>query len=263
VQEFKLLDYSLSQYHDVEWFLSTDEYSANALGSSYNCSVLIRGEEGSHGSPNPEENSKFHETIMTKFDACEAALQKYDSVLFLDSDIFFLNGIDSDVLSLMKNDLIDAILCPHHTENKSNEANVGYYNVGFFVIRNRKLLQEWKDMSTRHKELGMYYEQQPLEYSSKTYTTLSLPINYNIGWWRMNENHTKYRLKSFDISNNTIHFLGQPAICIHAHTFKRLDYGNQATEMLLMISQLLKANVGNKKNQDLLNYMLASCRSYS
>lgn len=261
LQEFELLDFSIRQHHNVEWFLSTDQETADYLGDEFNCEVLIDHDEGTHGSTDVAQNNQHMKMMMTKFDACRSALKKHDSVLFMDSDIFFLNAMSDDVISLMNNPAVDALLCPHHTENKPNEAKVGYYNAGFFIMRSKQLLEEWEALSKRYKELGMYYEQQPLEYASKTYTTVNLPMQYDIGWWRMNEKHTKNRLHAFGLTGDVIHFLGAPAVSIHAHTFKRLDYGNHATEMLLVLTQLLK-NSQDQKHKELLDKMAEICRSW-
>ena len=261
VQEFELLAYSIQQHHDVEWFLSTDEGAATALGSKYNCNILIDHDEGSHGVPDSESNKQHMKMMMTKFDACEAALEKSDSVLFMDADIFFLNPIEDSVLSLMQNPAVDALLCPHHTENKKNEANVGYYNAGFFIMRNKQLLHEWKEMSKKYKELGMFYEQQPLEYASKTYTTVSLPMHYDVGWWRMCEDHTKERLQQFELKDDIIHFMGNPVVSIHAHTFKRLDHGNWGAEMLSVLCPILKKS-NHRNHHEFCNKLVEICREW-
>ncbi len=260
--EFELLDFSISQHHKVEWFLSTDQETANYLGGSYNCEVLIDDERGTHGVKDSELNNKHMKMMMTKFEACRSALKNYDSVLFMDCDIFFLNPLSEDVISLMNNPSIDALLCPHHSENKSNEAKVGYYNAGFFIIRSQKLLDDWEKMSMQYKKLGMYYEQQPLEYASKTYITINLPMQYDIGWWRMNETNTKFRINKLALDKDgVICFFGSPAISIHSHTFRKLAYANYGTIMLLRLVELL-ASSNNQKHQALYKKFCEICRSW-
>jgi hypothetical protein len=254
--EFQLLKMSLEQYHEVEWFLSTDEYAALELSKydNVNAQALVKTDECSHGTDDPVKNRLFLELVMTKFDALKAGINKHGYCLFIDSDIFFTNPIEDRVLDLIKNDRIDAILSPHMTNNLGLETQVGHFNVGFFSMRNIDYLRLHEGMSWRHKEFGMYYEQQPLQFSSYEFLTVNLPINYNIGWWRFNEPHTHNRMNMLRIHEGRIVFGNKPAVCFHVHTLKKLDYSNYGDFLTEKIVELMKT-CKNEKYDELVKFI--------
>ena len=253
--EFLLLSKTLSIYYDVQWYISTDSYVYNKEKDNSTCLNIIESDDGTHGSNDPEKNDIHMKMMMTKFDACEKALSENEYVLFLDSDIFFVNKISDELYDLIvgKNG-IDAILSPHHTENKNLESQVGYYNGGMFCIKNKNLLAQWKKLSIDYKKYGMYFEQQPLEYATKDFITCHFPIQYNIGWWRMNEQNTRGRLNTLGLhpDTNEMYFLGKKGINFHVHTLKKLDYENYGSFMLEKILSCLKVSK-NKNHQKILD----------
>lgn len=256
LSEFLLLKISLEQYHEVEWFLSTDEYSKKELSryENINSQPLIKTDDCSHGTNDPIKNRLFLELVMTKFDALKAGIKKYGYCLFIDADIFFTNPIEDRVLDLIKSDKIDAVLSPHMTNNLSLEAQVGHFNVGFFSMRNIDYLRFHESMSWRHKEFGMYYEQQPLQFSSYEFLTVNLPINYNIGWWRFNEPHTHSRLELLKTDGRNLIFNNQPAVCFHVHALKTLDYENYGKFLVDKI-KFLMAQCSNENYKILLEFL--------
>lgn len=256
LKEFLLLKFSFEQYHKAEWFVATDNYAASILEKFDNISVInkIKTDECSHGVNDPVKNRLFLELIMTKFDALELAISKNGYGLFLDSDIFFTNPLEKRFLKLLLDPDIDAILSPHMTNNLGLETQVGHFNVGFFAVRNKSYLNQHREMSWKSKELGMYYEQQPLQFCSYEYMTVNSPIYYNIGWWRFNEKHNANRLKQLKINNCQITFMNKPAICFHIHTMKPLDYNNQGKFLLDKVFSLMNQS-NNKKYIQLLDYM--------
>ena len=258
-KEFLLLEKSLSLYYDVKWHISTDQFVYDKLAKKHKCLNIIESDEGTHGSNDPEKNDIHMKMMMTKFDACEEALKENDYVLFLDSDIFFIDKFNDKLYELVtSSNLIDAILSPHHTENKSLEANVGYYNGGMFCIKNKELLANWKAMSLEYKKYNMYFEQQPLEYSTKEFIIANFPIQCNIGWWRMNENNTQQRINSLGLhpETNDLYFLGKKAVNFHVHTLKKLDYENYGAFMLERILLCLK-NSNKKEHKNLLDFYVS------
>lgn len=254
--EFQLLKMSLEQYHEVEWFLSTDERAALELTKfdNVNTQVLVKTDECSHGTDDPVKNRLFLELVMTKFDALKAGINKHGYCFFIDSDIFFTNPIEDRVLALIKNDQIDAILSPHMTNNLGLETQVGHFNVGFFSMRNIDYLRLHEAMSWKHKDYGMYYEQQPLQFSSYEFLTVNLPINYNIGWWRFNEPHTHSRMSMLRIQDNKITFGNRPAVCFHVHTLKKLDYSNYGDFLTEKIISLMKMS-NNEKYVEIIKFI--------
>ena len=251
-KEFLLLSKSLELFYDVDWYLSVDNYVNEREKNNHNCLNIIASDAGTHGSNDPKKNEIHMKMMMTKFDACQEALLKNDYVLFLDSDIFFVNNIQEKLYRLIVEDNgIDAILSPHHTENKNLESQVGYYNGGMFCIKNDKVLENWKNLSKDYKKYNMYFEQQPLEYSTKDFAICHFPIQYNIGWWRMNENHTRKRLNTLGLNKETndLYFLGKKAINFHVHTLKKLDYENYGAFMLNKIVACLKNSKNTNHNK--------------
>jgi hypothetical protein len=263
LSEFLLLKLSLEQYHEVEWYLSTDSYSSSSLSHFNNvkCQVLVKADDCSHGTNDPVKNRLFLELVMTKFDAMKAAISDHGYGLFIDSDIFFTAPIEDRVLELMKNPGVDAVLSPHMTNNLGLESQVGHFNVGFFSMRNKDYLKLHEEMSWRHKELGMYYEQQPLQFSSYNFLTTNLPIYYNVGWWRFNENHSKSRLNFLVEDGKDIYFDGKKVVCFHVHALKKLDYTNYGKFFMDRIVALMK-NCDNKNYRELLQYIESNSENF-
>lgn len=254
--EFLLLKFSFEQYHKAEWFVATDQFAADFLSRFKNVNVInkIKTDDCSHGVDDPVKNRLFLELIMTKFDALEAAIDKNGYGLFLDSDIFFTNSLENRFLKLLVDPDIDAILSPHMTNNLGLETQVGHYNVGFFAVRNKKYLEQHRDMSWKSKELGMYYEQQPLQFCSYEYMTVNSPIYYNIGWWRFNEKHNASRLQHLSLHGDKLTFMNKPAVCFHVHTMKSLDYNNQGKFLLDRVFNLM-SQTKNPKYGELFDYI--------
>lgn len=256
LSEFELLKFSFEQYHEAEWFVATDGFAARALSKYDNVHVInkIKTDDCSHGVNDPVKNRLFLELIMTKFDALEAAIDKNGYGLFLDSDIFFTSSLENRFLKLLVDPDIDAILSPHMTNNLGLETQVGHYNVGFFAVRNKRYLEQHRAMSWKSKELGMYYEQQPLQFTSYEYMTVNSPIYYNIGWWRFNEKHNASRLDHLSMENDQVTFMEKPAVCFHVHTMKSLDYNNQGKFLVDKVFSLM-SKTNNAKYGELFKFV--------
>ena len=244
LSEFLFLKFTFEQYHKAEWFVATDDYAAERLATYQNVTTInkIKTDDCSHGVNDPVKNRLFLELIMTKFDALEASIDKNGYGLFLDSDIFFTNPLEDRFLKLLVDTDIDAILSPHMTNNLGLETQVGHYNVGFFAVRNKQYLEQHRAMSWKSKELGMYYEQQPLQFTSYEYMTVNAPIYYNIGWGRFNEKHNVIRLNYLNSDGKAVCFMKKPAVCFHVHTLKSLDYNNQGSFLLDKVFRLMQTS---------------------
>ncbi len=255
--EFLLLKMSLEQYHQVHWYISVDSASHYSLQVFDNVTLLnnIQTDAGSHDTNDPEKNRIWMDLMMTKFDALRAAHREHGFALFLDTDIFFTAPLEERVVNLMQDNRIDAVLSLHMTNNPVVEGWSGYYNGGFFSVRNIELLEKHAEMSRRHKELGLHYEQQPLQFASYPYLTVNAPINYNIGWWRFNEPHTQDRLQLLRVDGNQIWFGDKPAVCFHAHTLKKLGAGNYGQFLVQVVVALLKACPNNQKYADIVRFI--------
>lgn len=256
LNEFLLLKLSLEQYHDVQWYVSTDDFAYNKLKDYKNvtCLNLIKTDECSHGTNDPLKNRLFLELVMTKFSAMKLSIENHGYGLFIDADIFFTAPIEDRVIDLMRNNDVDAVLSPHMTNNLILESQVGHFNVGFFSMRNKDYLRLHEALSWKHKEFGMYYEQQPLQFSSYQFLTINLPIYYNIGWWRFNEKQTQNRLELLTTDGKDIYFNGSKAVCFHTHALKKLDYTNYGKFLLDKISSLMK-KCDNKNYETILKFI--------
>ncbi len=261
LKEFLLLDYTISQYHDVVWYLSVDPHVNDYFSESerHNCLLNIDSDENAkHCGTDASEESKirFMHIMKTKAYASDYALKSGEKfVLFLDSDIFFVNPISDKILDLFDDKTIDAFLCPHATFNHQNEAKVGFFNAGMYGTSSRKFLASWISINDKAYENNLYGDQKPLELIYSNFLTVNLPINYDIGFWRMNEQHNMYRFHQLGIDeNNRLLFMGHEPICFHAHTFKDLGYTNYGAFMVEKVLHCLR-QTERKDHQNILDFM--------
>ena len=261
--EFRLLDYSISQYHDTQWYLSVDPivYDYFKESDKHFCIQNIESDENANHcgeDSNPESKKRFMHIMKTKAFACNKALEMGEKfVMFLDSDIFFVHSIEKRLLDLFKNSDIDAFLCPHSTFNHQNEANVGFFNAGMYCTSSRNFLNTWIDINEKALDFGLYGDQKPLELIYFNFLTMNIPINYDIGFWRMNERNNLHasRVNSLGVDNNkNILFCNLPAICFHAHTFKDLGYTNYGSFMVERVLHLMRVT-DRKEHKNILDFM--------
>tara|TARA_R110000824_G_scaffold5923_7_gene27122 strand:- start:10841 stop:11677 length:837 start_codon:yes stop_codon:yes gene_type:complete len=253
-KEYLLLKYSLEQYHACKWYVSCDSSVHEKLKDTDIVSLpIIKTDDCDHNLLSQEKRDNWMNVMMTKFDVCSLALEENDHVLFLDSDMVFVNPIEESVLNLLTNENLDAMVCQHMTNNWANEAKHGYFNAGMFVARSIEFLNAWQNLSKRYKELNMYFEQQPLEFIQRNFVTLNLPINYDIGWWRFNEPSTRSRLQQVNLLDDKIAFGSRKAINFHMHTLKSLDYQNFGQFLVDHVLALMNQSE-NKNYKNFLEY---------
>ena len=236
-KEFLLTKFSLEQYHECQWYVSCDAFTHSQIAHLENVEArpMVASDDCNHNSTDPAQRRTFLEVVLTKFDICKEAIANHGSVLFLDSDMLFVNPLGAQALRVMENEDLDAVLSQHMTNNWQNEAHHGYYNVGMFQLRNTAMIDAWKYLSENHERLGMYYEQKPLEYVQRNFITANFPIYYNIGWWRFNEPQTRSRLDSIALKDNQLFFGDHPAVNFHVHLLKdsQLNYGQFLLDKIL------------------------------
>lgn len=256
ITEFILLKTSFEQYHQCHWFLSCDQPAYDYFHKFKNitCLNLIETDDCDHNINDEVKKDNWMKVMMTKFDACYESLKKHGQVLFLDSDMVFVNPIEKEVLSLMEDENIDAAICQHMTNNWQVEAKHGLYNGGMFHIKNKDFLDSWRQLSKNYKKYGFYFEQQPLEFVQRNYISLNLPINYNIGWWRFNNPNTVNRLNKLHIKDNKIWFGNRPAVNFHVHTTRDLEYQNFGQFLVDKLCALF-SSCKNEKYDVLLTYI--------
>ena len=99
--EFKLLKFSLEQYHDIEWFISCDEEVEKYYKDTDRVNPLkvVDTDDCDHNVQSEEKNDNWMRVMMSKFTICRKALEKREYCLFLDSDMIFVNPIEDRVQS--------------------------------------------------------------------------------------------------------------------------------------------------------------------
>jgi len=269
INEFKLLKFSLEQFHKCWWYVACDEATEKAFidVNNVNCYVTIESDDCDHNIQDAGKQDRWMKVMMNKFSICDLALKDnsdapWQHVLFLDCDMLFTGPIEEKVLNLMHwidaSEDIDAMLCQHMTNNWVNEAKHGHFNAGMFTTNSRQFLEEWRDLSARYKELNMYFEQGPLTYIQRNYMTVNLPINYDIGWWRFNEVLTRSRLKQLVLKQNKygvdeIYFGRHRAVNFHVHMLRELETANFGQFLVDHIEGLMEKS-NSPRLKELLEY---------
>tara|TARA_Y100000593_G_scaffold94579_1_gene194399 strand:- start:7097 stop:7942 length:846 start_codon:yes stop_codon:yes gene_type:complete len=226
--EFLLFKKSIEQFHDCEWFISCDPYVKEKIeeGEKVHAHELIESDDCDHVINDSKQNDNFTKLILTKFNICTEGLSKHPFVLLIDSDMVFTNPIEDKILDLLESKSVDACVCPHMTDGFGDEKITGYFNCGMVFISNQDFVNHWATLTENHRQLGLYYEQKPLELVIKAFVTLNLPMHYNIGWWRFLTPQTQKRMDLFGILDQKIFFGAYPAVNFHLHTLKKLKYDN-------------------------------------
>jgi hypothetical protein len=237
LSEFLLFKTSVEKFHDCDWFISCDEYVNNYLSESDSLHrfQLIDSDDCDHVINDQKQNDNFTKLILTKFDICDIGLREYPFVLLIDNDMIFTNPIDDNILWMLERKQIDAFVCPHMTDGFGDEKITGYFNCGMVFISSKEFVEHWRVLTKNHKQLGLYYEQKPLELVIKAFVTGNLPMNYNIGWWRFLTPQTEKRLELFNVQDQNIFYGNLPAVNFHFHTLKKLKYPNQGEFLKDMI----------------------------
>ena len=249
LSEFLLFKVSLEQFHECDWFISSDEYVKDYLEKNnhlvvnqdrFHCHSLIESDDCDHVVCDKEQNENFTKLILTKFDICSEGLRHHPFVLLIDNDMIFTNPVEDRVLELLASKTIDAFVCPHMTDGFGNEQVTGYFNCGMVFISSQEFIDHWRILTENHKELGLYYEQKPLELVLKSFMTCNLPMSYDIGWWRFLTPRTKKRIELINIQDQKIFFGKLPAVNFHFHTLKKLKYKNMGEFLKEMVFYQMK-----------------------
>ncbi len=256
ISEFDLLRKSIEQYHDCYWILSCDTPSYEKYSNEENikCLNLIETDDCDHNIGDADMKDNWMKVMMTKFDVAKASIEKFGHVLFLDSDMVFVNPIEDKVLEIFDNHTIDAAICQHMTNDWQNEAQHGLYNGGMFHVKNLKFIESWRTLSENYKKYNFYFEQQPLEYVQRNFLSLNLPINYNLGWWRFNRPQTQQRLNQLNLKDDKIYIGDLPAVNFHVHTLRELEYQNFGQFLVDKLKSLFEQS-SNKNYKELLSVL--------
>lgn len=265
IKEFLLCKTSLENYHNVEWFICCDDESAKIMQNFDNINIVkiidlnfspkeFLGEKG-------RDHKKWHALMLYKLDAVYASIDKNNYSIFLDSDMVFTNALEDKFISLLNNTYIDGMFSPHMCNDIDIEKEVGYYNGGFFVIKNIELAHRWAYLSKSALNYNLYYEQQPLQFASYDFFIVSIPSNYNISKWRFSQYSYKKPSKIIDIledmkpdsiclKNDQIFYNNMPAVCFHTHYRDKLHYDFIAKKLIYLFKQ--SNNKNYKKNLNII-----------
>lgn len=256
LKEFLLTKYSCEQFNNCQWYICCDEFSFKQLSFYKNVKLFVftaNDKISNHNSNNIAERQAFLDIILNKFKAIEECLKEEKTVLFLDSDMLFSNKLDDKLFDLLENKSIDFIVSPHYTNNLIIENQYGYYNVGMFALNNPENILSWKTLTKDHEKLNLYYEQKPFELIMKNFLSLSLPINYNVGWWRFNQESTKDRLKQIYLLEDEIYFGKLKAVNFHFHIFKEPNGYNAGKFLVDLVLNLFRKS-DNIKYKEIIKY---------
>ncbi len=144
---------------------------------------------------------------MVKSLLIDYCLLKHPDVLFLDSDIFVINEIQFP-------SGYELGLSPHYIK-KSDTDIYGYYNGGVVWTNQKTLGDKWRE----YTKTSRYFDQSSLEDCAKDFKMFEFPENWNISWWRINQNEespstvTSY----FTADNLNIYYKGLPIVFVHTH----------------------------------------------
>ena len=245
LKEFLLTKYSAALFHDCKWYVACDKYSEAHLKSVGGMTLIpfdLDDNVSDHNSNDNKSREQFLKIILNKFTALEVALQENPYCLFLDSDMLFVNKFDLNILKALEDQTVDFVVSPHYSRDPMNEDKHGFYNVGMFALNKASNMVDWKHLTVNCDKLGLYYEQKPFELILSSFKTLNLPINYNIGWWRFNNQRTQRRLEQLTLHDNEIRFGLERAVNFHFHVFKNPSGFNPGQFLVDKAFQLLKAS---------------------
>ena len=223
LKDFLLMRETLQQHHDPEFYVAVDDYCYDYLHQNFKnvkCFKLIKTEGADHVSPDKQQRKDFIDIIKAKFIVAKEVLSKNNFIFWCDVDHIFFNRLDKKTLQLLGEKKIDAALTPHHSDGFADEKTVGYYNCGFVLISNLNFLNTWSDLFDKHEELGVYFEQKPLELTTQFYNVMTLSINYNLGWWKFLGPNGQHRWDSVRLGPDKLTIFELPLINFHFHFFK-------------------------------------------
>lgn len=254
LSEFLLMRKSLEQYHDCVWYISCDDYVMEYdFGDMKRyCFDFIESDDADHNVKDEQKRDRWMKVMMSKFSICKEALKEEEFVLFLDCDMLFVGPIEDRILSLTNK--VDAVVCEHMTNNPGVEAKHGLLNAGMFATNSLEFINSWEALSKDYKKYGFYFEQQPLEFIQRNFVTLHLPINYNLGWWRFNNENTRHRLSQLKVEDNKIYFGNKRVVNFHLHMLRDLETANFGKFLSDRIIELMKESNDESYNKILTEY---------
>ena len=264
LKDFLLMKKTLEQHHFTQFYLAVDDFCYDYLHENFQgvkCFNLIETEDADHVSESPQQQADFIEIIKAKFSVAKEAFKDSNFIFWCDVDHIFFNPIEKRILDLIDTQQIDAAVSPHYSDGFADEKTVGYYNCGFVLISNPDFLATWEDLFMRHKQLGLYYEQKPLELTTQLYTTITLPINYNVGWWKFLGPNAQIRWDSIKLAGPDLTMLNNPLINFHFHYFRDNNHAFDQQALKGSVKDIFSRR--KKKGDDLIFYEIERLEQFN
>jgi hypothetical protein len=223
LNDLKIFLFTLQLWNEnIELYLYCDTYIYNYLETNniYKYKLHKRKVLDNYNIYNRKEmesiSGKTFTTLWEDF-MCEKmnlmnwAHETHDKVLFCDADICFLGPL----LSIP--DEYQIGLSPHEIRSY-DEQKFGIYNGGFVYSACKDIPNVWRKATYTSR----YFEQASLE-DLKEFSTYTIPIQNNYGWWRLLQGKesvqilkSKWSIKR-DPNGCGIYVEGKPLLSIHTH----------------------------------------------
>ena len=156
-----------------------------------------------------ERNGTWSDFQMSKAKIISYALEKFNDVMLLDTDIIVTNVIDG----IDKSKSLG--VSPHYIDEKEWKV-VGYYNGGVLWTNNKQVPTDWIEFTKNSR----YYDQASIEDLVKKYDFFEFDKNYNMQCWRfrMSSNESEDNIdKDFTVQNNEVFYQGKVLKFVHTH----------------------------------------------
>jgi len=182
------------------------------------------------------KKKKWTEFMLEKTYIIDNALEEYSDVLFVDSDLMFINDLPDVYLDY------EIGLCPHNIL-KSTEDKYGKYNGGSLWVNTKNFSKWW--IENTWKDTTKYMEQQCLDDVSNNFKTFFFDDNYNFGWWRLQTNEPdeiKSRRRKFKFNGNTTYYNKKKLISVHTHFY------DTSSRQVCLFNKFLKTYLNGEIN---------------
>jgi hypothetical protein len=262
LKDFLLMRETLKQHHYPIFYLAVDEYCYDYLHDNFEnvkCFNLIKTEGADHVSNDQQQRKDFIDIIKAKFAVAKEALKNSNFIFWCDVDHIFFNPVDKKIFDLLDTKKLDAAVTPHHSDGFADEKTVGYHNCGFVLISSMDFLNTWSDLFDRHEQIGVYYEQKPLELTTQFYNTISLPINYNVGWWKFLGANGQQRWDSIKLAKDSLTIFNLPLINFHFHFFKDNTHAFDQNAFRNAVRDVFQRRGG--KGDELIHYFIEKLKN--